>query len=170
MRTSFFRVLPSVVLLPLLLAAAGPPVELPPAREIPGITVEDRYPRSCVDCHVVYPDIDRDTRFGPMLERWSQKVEPELLEVAQAAAPAGVVLAGKHPVVADALGDIPASCLSCHGEASTEAPSFGPMIHRIHLTGGARSVFLTLFQGECTHCHKLDPSTGAWSLPGGAEK
>jgi len=29
---------------------------------------------------------------------------------------------------------------------------------------------MTLFQGECTHCHKLDAMTGKWSMPSGPEK
>jgi len=43
------------------------------------------------------------------------------------------------------------------------------MLHRVHLSGGNESHFLTLFQSECTHCHKLDMSTGRWGLGSGTE-
>ncbi len=72
--------------------------------------------------------------------------------------------------MSDALADVPRSCLECHGRDAREAPAFARLVHRIHLTGGERNHYLTLFQGECTHCHKLDATTGAWSLPSGAEK
>jgi hypothetical protein len=38
------------------------------------------------------------------------------------------------------------------------------------LTGGTNNVFVTTFKGDCTHCHKLDAKTGAWSMPSGAEQ
>jgi hypothetical protein len=43
------------------------------------------------------------------------------------------------------------------------------MAHPVHLTGGDENHFMTLFQGECTHCHKLDRATGAWSIPSAPE-
>ncbi len=146
-------------------SSAPPP---PPPRAIPGITTADAYPSACVDCHVVYPAMGMDTRLSALLEQWSEKVEPAFLARVQAYAPAGLALAGKHPQVPAA--DIPSSCLACHGRGSTEAPPFAQMLHGIHLTGGERNHFLTVFQGECTHCHKLDPSTGRWWLPSGDEK
>jgi hypothetical protein len=42
-------------------------------------------------------------------------------------------------------------------------------MHNVHLTG-AQNEFLVLYQGQCTHCHKLDLKTGAWRMPSGAEK
>jgi len=50
-----------------------------------------------------------------------------------------------------------------------KAPPFAPLVRVIHLTGGAENHFMTIFQGECTHCHKLDVQTGAWSVPSGPE-
>ena len=44
------------------------------------------------------------------------------------------------------------------------------MIHEIHLTGGDTNHFLTMFQGECTLCHKLDAKSGAWAIPSGPER
>ena len=43
------------------------------------------------------------------------------------------------------------------------------MLHGLHLLGGDKNVFLSQFQGECRHCHKLDAASGNWSLKSGAE-
>ena len=77
---------------------------------------------------------------------------------------------GRHPRAGDSLADIPNACLECHGRDAEEAPPFARLLHAIHLTGGAESVFMTVYQGECTHCHKLDPASGAWSLASGPER
>ena len=146
------------------------PPPLPPPREIPGITASDAYPRSCVDCHVVYPELKRDERLSTLMKTWTEAVDPKLLAAAQVAMPAGVKLKGRHPAAPGALKNPPASCVTCHGPTSKTAPPFSRMIHVIHLTGGKDNVFLTVFRGECTHCHKLDPATGSWTMPGGPEK
>jgi len=146
--------------------AQGPP----PARKIPGITAPDAFPNACVDCHLNYAEMQMDTRFSTLLQRLCEKVEPGLLAKAQAAAPKALMLEGQHPEVGDIFDNVPASCLSCHGEGSETSPPFSKMIHAIHLTGGEANHFLTLFQGECTHCHKLDQATGLWTIPSGAEK
>jgi len=146
------------------------PLPPPPVRKIPGITAEDPHPRACVDCHVNYADMKLDTRFSTLMKGWNEKVEPKLLAKAQASAPQGLALKGRHPQAAGVLADIPAKCLVCHGRTSKMAPPFAGMIHRIHLTGGEENHFLTVFQGECTHCHKLDLVTGRWSIPSGPEK
>jgi hypothetical protein len=143
---------------------------LPPARSIPAINAEDRFPRGCVDCHIYQPDMNLDVRLSTLLRQWSEKVEPALLAKAQAAAPQGLVLKGRHPDAPGALKNIPASCLTCHSKASKTAPPFSRMLHNTHLTGGGNNHFMTLFQGECTHCHKLDAATGGWLLPSGAER
>jgi len=148
---------------------AGPPgasaaPELPPPRAIPGVTAPDAFPNGCVDCHIEYPDLGLDTRFGTLLRRWQDAVEPEVLEKARGAAPDGMTLTGRHPDAAAALDDVPAKCRTCHGDDSAEAIPFSRLMHRLHLTGGERSPFLTLFGGECTHCHKLDPASGSWTI------
>lgn len=148
---------------------AGEPAP-PPAPKIPGINAEDQFPHGCVDCHVNRPDMKLDVRLSTTMRRWNQEVEPSLIANVQAIAAPGVVLKGSHPVVSSALRDIPAGCLTCHGETSKIGLPFAPMIHRLHLTGGDQNHFMTLFQGECTHCHKLDMATGRWSLPSGPEK
>jgi hypothetical protein len=151
-------------------AGAGEAPPMPPARQIPGITAEDMFPRGCVDCHVNMPDMGRDVRISTIMREWSKKVEPKFLERAQAAAPAGVKLVGKHPEGAEKIMDIPAGCLKCHGKSSRTAPSFSRMMHLYHLTGGDENPYLSIFHGECTHCHKLNKATGTWSIPSAPEK
>jgi hypothetical protein len=140
-----------------------------PVRKIPGITAEDAYPRACVDCHVVYEERNLDVRLSTLLEGWTRRVEPGLLEIARSASPPGATLEGKHPSVPYALADMPSACMACHSKTADEAPPLGRLVHILHLTRGEANPFLTVFQGECTHCHKLDPTTGIWSIPSGPE-
>jgi len=168
-----FRLLALIALflLPLaaLISAQGAP-QLPPPRDIPGITVQDDHPRACVDCHVNMPEANLDVRFSTLIDEWTREVPPALLAKAQAAAPQGITLQGRHPALPAAMfQNVPGACLNCHGAQSQFAPPFRRMLHMIHLTGGAENVFLTVYQGECTHCHKLDQATGTWTIPNGAE-
>lgn len=150
-------------------AAAGGP-DLPPPRAVPGITAKDAYPRGCVDCHVQLPALNVDARFSTLMTKLGKDVQPGLLAKAQAAAPKGLELRGRHPPAPGALENIPASCNPCHAKASRTAPPFAKLMHSIHLADGPRNVFMTLYQGECTHCHKLDTRSGAVFIPNGAEK
>lgn len=147
----------------------GPPPPRP-ARKIPGINAEDRFPHACVDCHIDYVEMKMDTRFSTMMKQWSEKVSPSLLEKAQAAAPEGVTLRGRHPAMPGLLSNIPAKCLPCHGKSSKTAPPFAKLMHLIHLTGDEENHFMTVFQGECTDCHKLDLPSGEWSIPSAPER
>jgi hypothetical protein len=148
--------------------AKGAPPDMPPARKIPGITVDDPMPNGCVSCHLNYPELKVDARFTTLMKAWSEgTIEPKLLAKAKAAGPEGLTIKGKHPPTAFAVKDVPKACLTCHAKTSKVAPPFARMIHLIHLTGGEENVFLRAFQGECTMCHKLDQKTGAWSLRSG---
>lgn len=142
----------------------------PPLRDIPGITSDDIFPSGCVSCHLNFADRNMDTRISTSLADWSEKVGPKLLEKAQAASPDGVILSGKHPYALDSLTDIPKACIDCHRSMSQNAPVFSQMLHLIHLTGGKENHYMTIFQGECTHCHKLNLNTGKWFTPSGSEK
>jgi len=142
----------------------------PPARNIPGITSADAFPNGCVSCHVNMPDKGFDARLSTSMKRWVNEVDPKLMEKVRGAASPGMQLRGKHPPTTKALENIPAACMSCHTASSKMAPPFSRMLHAIHLTGGDENHFMTLFQGECTHCHKLNPKTGGWSIPSGPEK
>jgi hypothetical protein len=171
-RTSIYAALAVGVLLGVpagsVSAQGSQPSPQPPARKIPGINAEDKAPRACVSCHVKMPELD--ARLSTAMAQWTVKVEPQLLAKAQAAAPTGVTLKGKHPATPKSLSNIPSACLTCHGRSAKTAPPFGRLLHVIHLTGGEENHFMTRFQGECTHCHKLDRATGQWSLPSGPEK
>jgi len=147
----------------------GPPPPLP-ARASPAIAAEDAYPGGCVDCHVNMPEAGVDARLSTALARWREEVDADLLAQAQSTMPEGVRLRGRHPPAGRSLEDVPAACLKCHRADSKSAPAFARLLHLVHLTGGEENHFVTLFQGECTHCHKLDAATGEWSLPSGPQK
>jgi hypothetical protein len=155
--------------------AAAPPrgegmPPLPPPRAVPGVNAPDMYPHGCIDCHLNYQDLGMDVRISTHMKQWCAGAGEALLAAAADAAPAGVALTGRHPDVADALADIPGACLACHGEQATDAPPFARLMHRIHLEPRPDNPFLSMFQGECTHCHKLDLASGAWHLPSGPER
>jgi hypothetical protein len=146
----------------------GPPPP-PPVRAIPGLTADDPHPHACVDCHVVMKDYNMDVRLSTLMGQWTQGVEPKLLAAAKAAAQDSTKITGKHPVAKTALKNIPGGCLACHSKASKTAPPFARLMHRIHLVGGDQNLYMGYYQGDCTHCHKLDTNTGSWSVPSGAE-
>ena len=139
-------------------------------RPIPGITAPDQFPRGCVDCHINHPEMNMDARISTLMRHWKDGVDPALLAKVRAFSPADLALKGKHPDVEGALADIPNACLKCHSRKSTSVPPFSRLLHGLHLVGGEKNFFLTMFQGECTYCHKLDLATGSWSLGSGAEK
>lgn len=145
----------------------GPPPP-PPPRAIPGITAEDPHPNGCVDCHVNMKELDMDVRISTLMAQWQAGVEPKLLAAAKAAAPDPEKITGKHPK-ASTSGEIPKSCLICHGAASKTAPPFARLMHVVHLTGGEENLYMGYYQGDCTHCHKLDAKTGAWAIPSAKE-
>lgn len=60
--------------------------------------------------------------------------------------------------------------MGCHSATAKTAPKFSRLVHRIHLTDGDANHFVTEFQSECTHCHKLDLGSGEWTAPSGPEK
>lgn len=166
-----------IILIPALLTLAPrvgiaetDPMPPPPARKIPGITTEDKFPNGCVDCHINMPDRSKDERLSTLMSQWNKKVDARLLKKAQAVAAASVTLSGVHPRVPAALKNSPAACPPCHGKTSKKAPPFAALLHSIHLTGGDDNHFLTIFQGECTYCHKMNVVTGVWSMPSGPEK
>jgi cytochrome c553 len=127
----------------------------------------DAAPGACVDCHV--KGADADLRLSVIMAGLTKEVAPALLAKAQAAAPKGVKLKGKHPNVAAMIKSIPDGCLKCHTKTSKSIPALGQMLHLVHLTGGDASKFLK-GAGTCASCHKLDETTGAQPIPSGAEK
>jgi hypothetical protein len=135
---------------------------------IPGITAEDKFPRACIDCHIVVADTGMDRRLSTLLR--ADQLDPAMLARIRAVLPETTRLSGRHPRLPDAsFRNIPASCLLCHREAQTMLPPFAPMMHAIHLTGAGENRYLTLFGGACTNCHKLNRTNGRWSTPAGPE-
>ncbi len=149
--------------------------ELPPARPIPGINVEDDHPNACVDCHKNNPEQNMDARFSTWIKDWQDGAPEELVEKAKKAAPKGMKIKGEHPKVKADLttAKIPDNCLECHAERPKNkkkaGPPFARLVHLVHLTGGEDNHFMTYYQGQCTYCHKLDQDTGHWSLGSGTE-
>lgn len=135
-------------------------------RKIPGITVKDQFPGACVDCHVKQSD-GTDLRLGEMMKKWIAGADAKTVAAMQPFVPKGKALKGKHSPVA-ALKDVPSVCIKCH--STKIAPPFAPLMHGIHLAPGEKSRFVTMFQGECTHCHKLNKVTGVWSVASGPQK
>lgn len=139
------------------------------APQIPGITSKDAHPNGCVDCHVNGKDGDK--RLSTLITAWTSAVPVAQIEKAKASSADPSKIKGKHLPIPKVAANIPQSCLSvCHKKGSTIAPPFAQLMHTIHLTGGNQNLFLTVNQGECTHCHKLDQKTGTWKLPNGTEK
>ena len=154
-----------------LLALASKAGEVQPSLPaIPGITAEDRFPRACVDCHIVVPASGMDERLSTLLRGMSAQVDPTLLARIRAVLPESMRVMGRHPrLPAPIFRNIPASCLTCHRDAQSALPPLGPMMHAIHLSGASENQYLTLFGGQCTNCHKFNATNGRWSIPSGPE-
>lgn len=151
-------------------ADTGSKQEPPPPRKIPGITSPDGFPRACVDCHVEYPELKLDARLGTLMSRLSTGVEAKLMARVQGLTPAGTQLKGVHPEVRLEGRDIPGTCVACHATGAGKVLPFARMMHVLHLHADGDNHFLSIFQGECTHCHKLDGRTGRWTVPSAPEK
>lgn len=143
---------------------------LPAARAIPGITSDDQFATACVGCHVNYKEVAMDKRLSTVMRDWATRgVETEILEVARSVWGPSIELAGIHPKVDVAREEIPAVCQECHDSGANKVMALAPFLHKIHLDSGGEAIFLRIFQGECTHCHKLNKATGQWSIPSASE-
>ena len=130
---------------------------------------KDPYLNGCVDCHV--KSKDADTRLSTLMTSWASAVSAAMVEKAKAASADPARIKGKHPVVPNVASSMPQTCLkACHKKASTIAPPFAQLLHTLHLVGGTANKYVMVYKSDCTHCHKLDPKTGVWTLPSGAEK
>lgn len=159
----------------LFLSACGAPrgeaesAKTPPGQGASVAPAADPFPRACVDCHVNRPDIGMDVRISTLMVQWTAGASPGLVEAARAASLPSVAISGRHPKLPGGVGDIPASCMECHGSSSDSAPRFALLMHRVHLVGGESNHYIREFDGRCEPCHKLDRMTGAWVLPSGTE-
>lgn len=170
------RTLPILMALGLLLLAGRPAAQAPALSEeaapaawlIPGLRAADPHPNACVDCHRNYVDLAMDQRLSTLVAGFGEGVRPDLLAKAQAAAPEGVTLQGRHPKV-NVAANVPGKCLGCHRRDSEKAPPFARLLHSIHLTG-EDNPFSSQMNGACASCHKLDPASGQWQIPSGPEQ
>ncbi len=140
----------------------GKEAEIP---RIPGITVEDTRPNGCVDCH--REDGSEKPALKTLIKEWTEEVPSELLEKAQAAAPAGVELKGKHADIVAMIANIPMDCLTCHSEKMSKAinaPELARLMHLIHFAGGEENEFITEYEGQCVQCHTLNKETGELTI------
>lgn len=143
----------------------------PPLPEIPGITVADAFPGGCVDCHVERPEERMDVRISTQMKQWHERVDAKVLERVRPIAANTAELSGQHPQLpAQSYDDIPASCRECHADFPKGVLPLGAMVHALHLTGGRENHFLTIFGGQCTHCHKYNADIGMWFIPSGPER
>lgn len=141
--------------------------EAPAARNIPGVNAPDMFPKGCVDCHKNYPEMKMDVRLSTVLNGWGEAVDAKLLAKVQTVAP-DIALKGKHKFKVTDQTNIPEACNACHGKMKT-APPLHQLLHVIHLTGDKDNKFISMFQGDCTHCHKLDAKKGIWTVGSGKE-
>ena len=158
-----------LVLFPTISMAENDNMQSPSAENVPGLMMEDKFPKGCVDCHINMPDAKQDMRLSTMISRWTKSVGEKLLKKAQEVSP-NIKLQGVHPPIPDSFMDIPHSCTECHTKTSETAPPFTALIHAIHISKKDGNLFMTVYKGECTHCHKINFKTGAWAMPSGPEK
>jgi hypothetical protein len=152
-------------------AASQTPAALQGAavRQIPGLTAKDAFPNGCVDCHI--DGKNGNLRMSALMAAWTKAVPAPLADKARASSVTASRIKGKHPPMANVKANIPQTCLAgCHKKGSTIAPPFAQLMHTVHLAGGSQNRYLTAYQGECMHCHKLDQKTGTWKMPTGPEK
>lgn len=141
--------------------------EPPKPRSMPGINAPDQFKNGCVSCHKNYPEMKYDGRLSTILTAWSEATEPKILAKVQAIDPT-ITLKGKHSFKPNSETSIPEACNKCHGKMKNAFPLF-QIVHAIHLSNDKDNHYLNMYQGECTHCHKLDPVKGTWSIINGKE-
>lgn len=143
------------------------------APQIPGITVEDSWPKGCVNCHKDVGDpTEPHTKLSIKLKAWAEGAPAALVELLQKAAPEGVTLTGKHPDIDVSTAEIPSICYMCHAPdkaADFRAPIFPRGLHLVHFYEREKSEFVTTFGGWCTACHQLNFNTGEWTMKQGKE-
>ena len=104
------------------------------APELSGITVEDKYPNGCIDCH--------NDAGGEEIRRLDVILE-EL----------------DHTNVSALTKIVPDDCARCHKEG-TSIGGLNKQTHRIHYENPSENDFIDDFQGECLACHALNSATG----------
>lgn len=115
------------------------------AQQLPalsGITIEDKHPNGCVDCHTQMGDQDYRLNAG-------LKNNPE------------------HPDIDEVTDIVPESCKMCHQDG-VEAGAMNLISHKVHYhKPPAENHFIKYYQGECLSCHQLNSSTGQMTVKNG---
>jgi len=118
-------------------------------------TAADEKTSACVACHT------GDMAFSTLIAAWAKGADAKLVAKAQAAAPEGVTLKGKHMNVASMVKSVPDGCIKCHNDKSKTAPAMNKLMHMIHLTGDDNKFAKA---GTCVSCHTLNTATGEQSI------
>lgn len=100
-----------------------------------GVTYADDYPEGCVSCHV------GDTAKPAAAYRLD-------LQLAKLG----------HGKGGERTEEIPTGCYRCHASSGEGAAgALGPYIHVVHFQG-EKNPFLKKYGGDCSSCHRMDPS------------
>jgi hypothetical protein len=96
----------------------------------------DDYPEGCVSCHVGDKPKPRS----------AYRLDLQLAE-------AGHGRGGARTE------EVPTGCYRCHAsDGEGMAGKLGPDIHVIHFRGDGENPFLRKYGGDCSSCHRMDPS------------
>ena len=148
------KILLQVTVFAMVAALTGGPVRIASAADAKS---------PCVACHT------GDSALGRLIDGWATAVDPKLLAKAQAAAPEGAKLKGKHMKVGAMVKSAPDDCTKCHSKTSKLAPPMDRLLHMIHLTGEGNK-FATTAGAGCTSCHTLNAATGVVEVLSGPLK
>lgn len=108
---------------------------------LPGVTVTDKYPNGCVDCHKSLGDKDYRLKMG------LAKIEG-------------------HTEMDTIVKNVPQDCMKCH-KADSSTGYLGDIVHRDHYRNPSKNVFIIVYKGDCLNCHGIDPESGKTTLKDG---
>ena len=100
-----------------------------------GITVEDKHPNGCIDCHSNASGTD-------------YRLNVSLKEMEG------------HPDISRFVNELPQGCAMCH-KANVPAGSLSNVVHKSHYANPSENHFVTGYAGECLACHTLNTANGA---------
>lgn len=111
--------------------------------KLSGITVEDKYPNGCVDCHAQIGD--NDYRLNVRMKKYIPN----------------------HPDISKKTVTIPKSCKMCHRKGKEGGP-LSLISHKAHYhKPPAENDFIKYYKGDCLSCHQLNLSTGQITIKSG---
>ena len=108
---------------------------------LPGVTVTDKHPNGCVDCHKAFGDKDYRLKMG------LAKIEG-------------------HTEMDTIVKNLPQDCMKCH-KADSSTGYLGDIAHRDHYGNPSKNVFIIVYKGDCLNCHGIDPESGKTTLKDG---